>query len=100
MPKRVQSKIVRPLRNGQITIPAEFRRRLGIDEDSVLRMTLEDGELRLTPLHAVQTIGGSRWLSDLYDLLAPVRDEGMQYEEEEIDRAIDAAVKAVREAHA
>ncbi len=30
-------KLVRPLRNGQITIPAEFRQRLAIDEHTLLQ---------------------------------------------------------------
>ena len=38
-PKRM-SRIVRPLRGGQITIPAEFRKELGITEESVLQVTL------------------------------------------------------------
>ena len=35
--KRPMTRIVRPLRGGQITIPAEFRRELGITEESVLQ---------------------------------------------------------------
>jgi AbrB family looped-hinge helix DNA binding protein len=92
-----QTRLVRSLRGGQITIPADFRRRLGIDEDSVLEVTLDDGELRLKPLHARQTAGGSPWMKELYDLFAPVRGEALQFRGEEIDEAIDAAVKAVRE---
>ena len=92
-----QTRLVRSLRGGQITIPADFRRRLGIDEDSVLEVTLDDGELRLKPLHARQTAGGSPWMKELYDLFAPVRGKALQFRGEEIDEAIDAAVKAVRE---
>jgi hypothetical protein len=63
----------------------------------VLEVTLDDGELRLKPLHARQTAGGSPWMKELYDLFAPVRGEALQFRGEEIDEAIDAAVKAVRE---
>ena len=42
-----KSRLVRPLRGGQITIPAEFRKQLGLDESSLLRVTLDGGELRL-----------------------------------------------------
>lgn len=94
---RGRTRLVRPLRGGQITIPADFRRRLGIDEDSLLEVTLEDGELRLKPLHTQPTAGGSPWMKELYDLFAPAREESLQYSEEEIDEAIDAAIKAVRE---
>ena len=44
MERKRTSKIVRQLRGGQITIPAEFRKRLGID--SLLQMTLAGDELR------------------------------------------------------
>ncbi len=40
------TKIVRQLRSGQITIPVEFRRELGIEGEGMLQMTLKDGELR------------------------------------------------------
>lgn len=95
-PSNPMTKIVRPLRSGQITIPAAFRKSLGIDEHSVLKMTLDGGELRLTP---VQVVGeGSSWFRELYDLFVPVRQEAVErgYSEEEINDWIDAAVQATR----
>jgi len=103
MPERdPMTKIVRPLRSGQITIPAEFRERLGIGPDSLLQVTLMQGELRVRPLSVSDRAGGSPWLKELYDRFAPVREEAMtkEYTEEEIDTAIDEAVKAVRQRHA
>jgi bifunctional DNA-binding transcriptional regulator/antitoxin component of YhaV-PrlF toxin-antitoxin module len=44
------TRIVRTLRSGRITIPIEFRRQLGIDNQSPLRITLKEGELWITPL--------------------------------------------------
>ncbi len=93
------TKIVRALRGGQITIPAEFRRRLGITEDSVLQMILAEGELRIKPMRVAETAGGSPWLKELYDLFAPVRDEAASMSEEEIDEAIQQAVAASRNRH-
>ena len=93
------TKIVRQLRNGQITIPSEFRRELQVDEQSYWQITLADGELHVRPV-AVQPSNRSTWLKDLYDLFQPVRDEARGYTEEEINAAIDEAVKAVREKHA
>jgi len=101
MPERdPMTKIVRPLRSGQITIPAEFREKLGIGPDSLLQVTLMQGELRVRPLSVRERAGGSPWLKELYDRFAPVREEAMRYKEEEIDTAIDEAVKAVRQRHA
>ena len=48
-PKRL-SKLVRPLAKGQITLPAEFRRRLGIDEDTMLHVTLHADRIDIVPL--------------------------------------------------
>lgn len=94
------TKIVRSLRNGQVTIPAEFRRELGIEDESLLQVTLAQGELRIRLLQATERGEGSPWLKDLYDLFAPVREEARRYDEAEIDQAIDAAVAAARRKHA
>ena len=88
------SRIVRPLRGGQITIPAEFRKRLGITEESVLQLTLEGRELRVKPLAIGETAEGSAWFRELYEHFAPVREEASSLGEEEIDEAIKAAVTA------
>ena len=90
------TRIVRPLRSGQITIPAEFRKRLGITEDSVLQMILEEGQLRIRPMRVTENAAGSPWLKELYDVFAPVREEAASMSEEEIDEAIREAVAASR----
>ncbi len=50
--KQVTSKLVRLQAKGQITLPAEFRRRLNVTEDAILRITLEEGGLAITPLRS------------------------------------------------
>lgn len=96
------SKIIRPLRGGQITIPAEFRRQLGIDEHTMLKVTLEQGELRLKPVSVREQTKGSPWLRELYEYFAPVRQEALEkgYTEDEINADIDAAIAASRAARA
>lgn len=44
------SKVVRARKKGQITIPDEFRRELGIGENSLLPVSVRDGELRIAPV--------------------------------------------------
>lgn len=90
------SKIVYPLRNGQITIPAEFRRRLGIGPETLLRLTLAGNELRLAPVRTTDTASG--WLKELYDTFAPVRQEASEqgYSDEELHDTINEAVRRVR----
>lgn len=92
------TKLVRSLRRGQITIPAEFRRQLGITDDSVLQMTIADGELRIKPVQVVDSDMGSAWFYELWEYFAPVREEAdaKGYTDEEINAWIDEALAAVR----
>jgi bifunctional DNA-binding transcriptional regulator/antitoxin component of YhaV-PrlF toxin-antitoxin module len=92
------TKIVRSLRGGQVTIPAAFRKELGIGDDTMLRMTLVDGELHITPLEVSEPTKGSPWLRELYEYFAPVREEILRrgISEEEVNADIDAAIAAVR----
>ena len=92
--------IVRSLRGGQITIPALFREKLGIDTNSLLQMTLDGDELCLKPVRLQNDkAAGSAWLKELYDYFASVRKDMAKYSESEINKAIDDAVRAVRSSH-
>ncbi len=44
------TKLVRPLPKGQITLPIEFRRRLKIDQETILSLTLKEGKIEIVPL--------------------------------------------------
>lgn len=92
------SKIVRSLRGGQVTIPAAFRRELGIGDDTMLRMTLADGELRIKPVEVSEPSKGSPGLRALYEYFAPVREEILArgISQEEVFADIDAAIAEVR----
>jgi bifunctional DNA-binding transcriptional regulator/antitoxin component of YhaV-PrlF toxin-antitoxin module len=95
------SRIVRSHTGGQVTIPEEFREALGIDAETPLQVTLTDGELRIKPMPAATVVPDSSWLRDAYEAFAPIREElAEKYSEEEINDAIDQAVKAVRQANA
>jgi AbrB family looped-hinge helix DNA binding protein len=43
-------KVIKALAKGQITIPTEFREALGINAESLLRISLVDDHLEVTPL--------------------------------------------------
>ena len=92
------SRIIKPLRGGQITIPAEFRKELGITEESMLQVTLSEGALHLKPVRVTESGEGSPFLKELYEYFAPAREEVREkgYTGEEIDAAVDQALKAVR----
>jgi bifunctional DNA-binding transcriptional regulator/antitoxin component of YhaV-PrlF toxin-antitoxin module len=100
---RSPTRIVRALRHGQVTIPAEFRRRLGIDDDSLLLVTLANGELRMKPLRTAdraQRLASPPWLKELYEQFASVRAAAATHSEDEINADIDQAIAEVRRAHA
>lgn len=42
--------LVKILPKGQITIPVKFRRQLGVEEQSYLRVALEEGRLVIKPI--------------------------------------------------
>jgi len=62
----------------------------------MLEVSLREGELRIKPLPLGRTVAGSPWLRELYDLFAPVREEAKDHDSDDIDMAIEAALKAVR----
>jgi AbrB family looped-hinge helix DNA binding protein len=44
------NRIIKPLPRGQITIPIEFRKKLGIDEDTFLNLALKGNKIEITPV--------------------------------------------------
>lgn len=63
------TRLLRPRTRGQITLPAAFRRRLRIDENTILRVTLTGRAIEILPLQT------------------DVRDQALrEYGEDEIER--------------
>ena len=89
-------KIVKQLRNGQITIPKDLREALGLQDDDLLSITLSRGKLEIEPVKVAPKAGGSPWAKDLYEHFAPVRKTLRGESEAEINRAIDKAVREAR----
>jgi len=81
---------------GQVTLPADLRKSLGIKKGDLVAVTEMIGAVVIKPVHVTQA--GSPWLRELYDYFAPVRQEATEkgYTEAQIDDAIDRAVAAVR----
>jgi AbrB family looped-hinge helix DNA binding protein len=52
---------VRVLRNGQITLPARFRRELGIEQDGFVEIVLEGNGLWLRPVQIVNSEDEPGW---------------------------------------
>ena len=90
------TKVVRMRRGGRVTLPAEFRSKLNIEEHTQLEITLVGRELRIRPARGTAATRGSAWAHELYDLFAPVRKEATRHGEQEIDTNISRAVAGVR----
>jgi AbrB family looped-hinge helix DNA binding protein len=99
-----KSKTIRALRGGQMTIPIEIRKHLGIDENTLLSVS-ETGDggfyvkpLIIEPAHTLANPSDSSWIKQVYDAFEPVRREirekGMS--EDEVDSLIDEAFRDVR----
>jgi len=89
------TRVTHPLRRGQLTIPAEFRRRLGIGDDTLLQLTLREDRIEVRPVVATPATRMT-WARELYALFAPVRQEAQAMGGAEIDALIDEAVEETR----
>lgn len=59
---KVRRKIIKPWGRGQITIPEEFRRALGMDEDTLLSVTLTpEGTLEVAPVTVAEDWQGREY---------------------------------------
>jgi AbrB family looped-hinge helix DNA binding protein len=88
--------VVKPLRKGQVNIPAEFREKLGIEENSLLRLTLTGDKIEITPMATVSKSEQRTWVQELYAMFAPVREDARELTETEVDALIDEAIAEVR----
>lgn len=95
MAEAAPTRVVRPVRRGQITIPIEFRRKLGIEDDTLLQVTLRDDRIEIAPV-VTRPAHGSAWARELYDYFAPVRADLESMDADELDTLIDTLVDEVR----
>ncbi len=70
--------LVKVTRNGQITIPAEVRRELGIEEGDYMEVTMKDGVIVISPAQVVDRSQAYFW------------SKRWQREEREADEDIEA----------
>lgn len=84
--EKFMTKLVKPLSRGQITIPIEFRRKLGIEDNTILNLTLKGNKIEITP--AVVREVGEEELREYTD------EEISQFlQEDKIDQKTARAVK-------
>lgn len=97
LPKQSQRRLVRVQEKGQVTLPAEMRKSLGLKKGDLVAVTSTDDGVLIKPVE-VREQKGSPWLRELYEYFAPVREEirARGISEEEVNADIDAAVREVR----
>jgi AbrB family looped-hinge helix DNA binding protein len=83
--KDTATRLVRLQAKGQLTLPAQFRRRLNVDEDTILRITLRGDGITITPLRPEQADSPLREFSQA-DITRFLR-------EDRLDRATAAKVQ-------
>ena len=77
-------------------ISALFRKFRVPQSFDLLSIDVVEGKLQVEPVKVSPKGKGSPWARELYELFAPVRQSLEGRSEEEINDAIDEAVKAVR----
>jgi len=90
-------KVVKQLRHGQITIPKELREAIGLDEDDMLSITVAGDRLEIEPMKVAPKSKGSPWAKELYEMFAPMRESLKGQPAEEVNEAIDEALREARE---
>ena len=88
-----RSRTVRLNASGRITLPRPFREALGLRPGDDVYVTLAGDKLHVS---RARPPVGSPWLKQLYELFAPARESLRGYTEQEINDAIDEAVREVR----
>lgn len=89
--------LVRVQEKGQVTLPADVRKKTGLKRGDLVSVTATEGGVLIMPVE-VREAKGSPWLRELYDYFAPMREEAVAkgYTEEQIDAAIDDALREAR----
>jgi AbrB family looped-hinge helix DNA binding protein len=93
--KELTMPLVRVIRNGQITLPKELRKKLGIEEGDLLEVKVDKGGFVIRPKTAVdKELAGDRFFKMVDEIREAVKDADPRELEEAIEEAVAAAKKA------
>ena len=91
--------LVRMLRGGQLTLPAEARKALKLSEGDYLDLEVKGGVVTLKPVTVVDRAEADRQLDTILSRVRYVGPEPQPSEEEVMDMVVDE-IRAVRAKHA
>jgi AbrB family looped-hinge helix DNA binding protein len=91
--------LVRMLRGGQVTLPAEARKALKLSEGDYLDLEVTDGRLTLKPVTVVDRAEADRQLDNILNRVTYIGPAPEPSEDEVMDMVVDE-IRAVRAKHA
>jgi AbrB family looped-hinge helix DNA binding protein len=91
--------LVRMLRGGQVTLPAEARKALRLSEGDYLNLEVQNGTLTLKPVQVVDRAEADRQLDQILSRVTYTGPEPEPSEDEVMDMVSDE-IRAVRAKHA
>lgn len=91
--------LVRMLRGGQVTLPAEARKALRLSEGDYLDLEVTDGTLTLKPVAVVDRADADRQLERILSRVKHIGPQPEPSEEEMMDMVVEE-IRVVREKHA
>lgn len=86
--------LVKLIRHGQITLPAEFRRALDLKEGDYLEVEIEGDRIILKPKVVLDR---TEAIERLHRLMDKVQARNEDFSEEEVERDVQEAIRAVRD---
>lgn len=86
--------LVKVIRHGQITLPAEFRRALDLKEGDYLEVEIEGDRIILKPKVVLDR---TEAIERLHRLMDKVQARNEDFSEEEVERDVREAIRAVRD---
>ncbi|MEW6681695.1 MAG: AbrB/MazE/SpoVT family DNA-binding domain-containing protein [Nitrospirota bacterium] len=58
--RTIKTRLIKPLAKGQITLPVAVRRQLGINEETLLRVSVKAGKIEIVPVRPVEGVAEMR----------------------------------------
>jgi AbrB family looped-hinge helix DNA binding protein len=89
----IEMPLVKVIRHGQITLPAEFRKALDLDEGDYLEAEIDQDRIVLKPKIILDR---KEAIKKLHELMDRVQARNAEFSEEEVERDVLEAIQAVR----
>ena len=89
--------ILQILRNWQITLPAEFRRDLGLKKGEIMKAEIQAGQIILTPVSLTEAEKRALAKKKFFETVDKLREQTKDVPLEEIQAVVDEAIAAAKQ---